>query len=201
MLLRQQPNNPMLKRTDHYFRYPPNLNMLDLATLVNLYRSRGEPIKAKSGEYFGCAVTFKLIREAKMWFGLYYSQTGWDLLLSKGASGYPITEIEMNVLGLATGESEYPTERSFIEKNAGGTQQLTFMVINDLKTFGFLNEDQLTRLTVTPAGEEALHGFTKKLFEKKFIPDMLYINEKKFIQPTIQVAAKKDKDSPQIDMF
>ena len=191
----------MLKRTDQYFRYPPNLNTLDLATLVNLYRGRGEPVKAKSGEYFGCVATHKLIREAKIWFGLYYSQTGWDAHLSKGSSGYPITEVEMNVLGLATVQAEYPTERAFVEKNSGCTHQLAFMVINDLKTFGFLTEDEKGYLSITNSGEEALNGFTKKLFEKKFIPEMLHINEKKLIQPTIQVATKTDKNSPQIDMF
>ena len=39
--------------------------MLDLATVVSMYRGRGEPVKAPAGEYFGCAHSFKLVREAK----------------------------------------------------------------------------------------------------------------------------------------
>ncbi len=59
----------MEKKSDLYFSYPPNLHTLDLATLVSMYRERGLPKKAKPGEYFGCALTQKIVKDGKWWFG------------------------------------------------------------------------------------------------------------------------------------
>ncbi len=81
----------MDKKSGNHFSYPPNLHELDLATLVSMYRDRGIPKKAKPGEYFGCRVTQKLIKEGKWWFGQYYSQQAWDEMLTKGCEGYPLT--------------------------------------------------------------------------------------------------------------
>lgn len=75
----------MQKRSDFHFRYPPNIHELDLATMVSMFRSRGEPRKAAPGEYFACAYSKELLKEAKWWFGLYYSQDIWDALLTKGS--------------------------------------------------------------------------------------------------------------------
>ncbi|MCH8496132.1 MAG: hypothetical protein LAT57_10965 [Balneolales bacterium] len=193
----------MIKRSDQYFRYPSNLNMLDLATLVSLYRSRGEPVKAPTGDYLGCAYSFKLVREAKTWFGLHYSQAAWDALLTKNSQGYPLTEAEFNVLGLAAKLDEHPNLRDFIEKNMGITPQLGYMVINDLKTFGFISESESGLISLSASGEDALNGFAKRMYDKKFIPEMLLVNRERYIKPTPS-ASKEDATvlkGPQIDLF
>ncbi|MCC5926801.1 MAG: hypothetical protein JJU41_09610 [Bacteroidetes bacterium] len=193
----------MIKRNDNYFRYPPNLNMLDLATLVSLYRSRGEPVKSAAGDYFGCAHSFKLVREAKTWFGLHYSQASWDAMLTKDAQGYPLTEAEMNVLGLASGLGGHPQTREFIEKNIGVIPQLGYMIVNDLKTFGFVEEQEGGTLSLSSTGEDALNGIAKRIYEKKFIPEMLQISRERYVKPT-PTASKDVGDKlkgPQIDLF
>ena len=102
----------MEKKSDHIFSYPPNLQELDLATLVNLYRERGEILKPQGQDnYVACAVTKKLLREAKSWFGLFYSQEAWDSLLTKNSGGYPLTEAEMNALGLVYSNRKEPPHR------------------------------------------------------------------------------------------
>lgn len=198
----------MIKRNDNYFRYPSNLNMLDLATLVSLYRSRGEPVKSAAGEYLGCAHSFKLVREAKTWFGLHYAQSSWDALLTKDSQGYPLTEAEMNVLGLASGEGGHPQTREFIEKNLGVIPQLGYMIVNDLKTFGFIeerapNENEPAIIRITVSGRDALQGIARRIYEKKFMPEMLQVNRDRYIKPTptaIRDALAKPK-GPQIDLF
>ncbi len=193
----------MIKRNDNYLRYPTNLNMLDLATLVSLYRSRGEPVKSASGEYFGCAHSHKLVREAKTWFGLHYSQASWDALLTKDSQGYPLTEAEMNVLGLASGLGGHPTTRDFIEKNVIVLPQLAYMIVNDLKTFGFVSEEEGGVLSLSSTGEDALQGVAKRIYEKKFIPEMLMLNRERYVKPTpTAVRDSSDKlKGPQIDLF
>jgi hypothetical protein len=189
----------MLRRSEQYFRYPPNLNMLDLASLVTMYRNRGLPVKSAPGEYFACSMSFKLVREAKNWFGLHYAQTSWDALLTKDSQGYPLTEAEMNVLGIAAHWDATPHTRDFAEKNCGVTPQLGYMIVNDLKSFGFISEDENTLLSLTNLGEDALHGIAKRIYDKKFVPDMLLVNRQRYMKPEISDAPKTK--GPQIDLF
>lgn len=162
----------MHKRSDFVFKYPPNLQELDLATMVSMYRDRGEPRKAVPGKYLACAVTHKLLKEAKWWFGLYYSQSAWDELLTKGSEGYPLTEAELNLLGLVIA-SEEPPHREYVEKNIGTLPKLAYLIVNDIKQFGFLQEDEHGYLRITPRGERALQGISRRLYEKRFTPEML----------------------------
>ncbi len=189
----------MIKRSENYFRYPPNLNMLDLATLVTMYRNRGEPVKAALGEYFGCSHSHKLVREAKSWFGLYYTQSSWDALLTRDSLGYPITEVEMNVLGLAAHLDAHPNTREFAENNIGVMPQLGYMIVNDLKTFGFISENDDGHIALSSEGEDALQGFCKRVYDKKFFPEMLQINQLRYIKPGSSDIPRTK--GPQIDLF
>lgn len=184
----------MEKISDNYFSYPPNLQELDLATLVSMYRDRGIPKKAKPGEYFACAVTEKLIKEGKWWFGRYYSQSAWDKTLSRGSEGYPLTEVEMNVLGLVYAADSEAPRRDYIEQNCGAVSKLAYMIVNDLKEFGFLTLDDNERLLITPRGEKALQGIAKQIYGKKFKPDMLKINQGEITNPKIERAPKEDNE-------
>lgn len=176
------------------FSYPPNLHELDLATLVSMYRDRGIPRKAKPGEYFACAVTHRMIKEGKWWFGLYYSQKAWDNLLTKGCEGYPLTKAEMNVLGMAHSAQEEPPGRSYVEQNCGAVSKLAYMIVNDLKEFAFLTIDDQERLLITPRGEKALQGLARRIHNKKFHPDMLLVNQSDVVNPTIERAKKEDNE-------
>ncbi len=183
----------MQKRSNFHFKYPPNIHALDLATMVNMYRSRGEPRKAAAGEYISCAITQTLLKEAKWWFGLYYSQDVWDELLTKGSEGFPLTNIELNVLGQVFVSEDDAPHREFIEKNAGVTEKLAYLILSDLRTFGFLTEDDGGFVRITPRGEKALHGISRRIYEKRFLPEMLSdapIQE----EPKIEQAQKKDKE-------
>lgn len=187
-------------KSHNYFSYPPNLHELDLATLVSMYRDRGIPKKAKPGEYFACAVSHKMIKEGKWWFGLYYSQDAWDSLLTKSCEGYPLTEVEMNVLGMVHAADEEPAKRDFVEQNCGAVTKLAYMIVNDLKEFAFLTIDDQERLLITPRGEKALQGLARRIHDKKFNPDMLLVNRDDIINPTIERARKED-DSEQASLF
>lgn len=183
----------MQKRSDFHFTYPPNIHELDLATMVNMFRSRGEPRKAPPGQYYGCAVSKHLLKEAKWWFGIYYSQKTWDELLTKGSEGFPLTEIELNVLGQVYNAPEEPPHREQVEKTSGVTEKLAYLIVNDLRTFSFLDEDDSGFLRITPRGEKALHGIARRLYEKRFMPEMLrtYTPEE---EPKIEQAQKADKE-------
>lgn len=189
----------MEKSSDNYFSYPPNLHELDLATLVSMYRDRGIPKKAKPGEYFACTVTNKLIKEGKWWFGRYYSQKAWDDTLTKGCEGYPLTEVELNVLGLVYAEHDEAPRRDYIEQNSGAVSKLAYMIVNDLKEFGFLSLDDHDRLLITPRGEKALQGIARQVYGKKFKPDMLKINQGEIANLKIERAPKED--SEQANLF
>lgn len=162
----------MQKKSDFIFKYPPNLQELDLATMVSMYRSRGEPRKAAAGKYLACAVSHKLLKDAKWWFGLYYSQEAWDDLLTKYCGGYPLTEAELNVLGLVNA-SEEPPHREYVEKNAGVISKLAYLIVSDIKQFGFIQEDDQGFLHITSTGEQALQGIARRLYGKRFSPEML----------------------------
>lgn len=164
----------MLKKSDFIFKYPPNLQELDLATMVSMYRDRGEPRKAAPGKYLACAVSHRLLKEAKWWFGLYYSQAAWDSLLTKGSEGYPLTEAELNLLGLVHATEE-PPHREYVEKSIGVLPKLAYLIVNDIKQFGFLQEDEHGYLMITPRGERALQGISRRLYEKRFSPEMLVV--------------------------
>lgn len=163
----------MEKKSDHILSYPPNLQELDLATLVNLYRERGEVLKARAGNYVACAISKHLLREAKSWFGLFYSQDAWDSLLTKNSGGYPLTEAEFNAFGLIYFNRDQPPHREFVEKNIGTLPKLAYLIINDIKQFGFINEDESGFLTITSSGEKALQGISKRVYGKQFSKEML----------------------------
>lgn len=163
----------MEKRTEHYFRYPPNIHELDLATMVNMYRSRGEPRRAGPGEYLACSVTRHLMKEGKWWFGLYYSQNAWDSLLTRGSGGYPLTDVELSLMGMVKLAGDEPLHRDFTEKNCGTIPKLAYLIVNDLKQFGFLIESETGFLTMSSSGEQALQGICRRLYGKRFTPDML----------------------------
>lgn len=155
------------------FVYPPNLHELDLASMVTMYRSRGEPRKAAPGKMLACALTKELIREGKWWFGLYYSQSSWDSLLTKNAKGVPMTPTEFLAMGkIAT--SQEPVYREFLEVQLDVSPKLSYLLLNDLKQFGFVLEDPQSVLTLSLDGEKALDGLSRRLFEKRFQPDLLF---------------------------
>lgn len=189
----------MEKKSDFIFSYPPNLQELDLATMVTLYRSRGDVKKEKAGHYLACAATKKLLKEAKVWFGLYYSQEAWDSLLTKGANGYPITEAELNALGLVFLNSDEPPHREYVEKNIGTIPKLAYLIINDIKQFGFLNENDNGFLTITNQGERALQGIAKRIYGKTFVPEMLATYKKD--KPEIGSGRTKKSDIDQTSLF
>ena len=189
----------MFTRSDLYFQYPPNLNILDLATLVSMYRSRGEPRRAQPGEYLGCAKSLKLVKEAKWWFGLYYSQSSWDHMLTKDSKGYPLTPVELNVLGLTGLADDKMSQRTFVENNSGAIPKLVYMVVNDLKVFEFIDESEEGFLQITKDGEKALNGIARRMYEKKFVPEMLLVNQVNNLEPKVTQAKKSE--NPQINMF
>lgn len=184
----------MEKKSDFHFSYPPNLHELDLASLVSMYRERGLPKKASTGEYFACTATRRLVKNAKWWFGLYYSQQAWDNLLTKGSEGYPLTETELNVLGLVLDAGDHAVSREYVEQNCGTISKLTYMIINDLKEFSFLTIENNDRLLITPRGEKALQGIARRIYDKKFNSDMLLVNQEHGEAPKMEHAKKKDDD-------
>ena len=57
----------------------------------------------------------KLLKEAKWWFGLFLLPK-MDELLTKGSEGYPLTNIDLNVLGnVYVSEEELP-HREIVKK-------------------------------------------------------------------------------------
>src|SRR5690625_5199808 len=184
----------MEKTAQHCFRYPGNLHEIDLATLVSMYRDRGMPKKSKPGEYFACAATGNLIKEGKWWFGQHYEQKAWDRTLTTGCEGYPLTEVEMNILGMALGSGGEAPRRDYVEQHAGVISKLSYMIVNDLKEFGFLSIDEHKRLLITPRGEKALHGIAQRIYGKKFHPDMLKVNQEVVAQPALERASKEDNE-------
>jgi len=185
----------MKKISDYILKYPPNLGELDLATMVSMYRSRGEPRKAAAGQYVACNVTGKLQKEAKWWFGLYYSQKIWDSLLTKSAGGYPMTETELQVLGRVLISDDEPVHREEIENNLISLPKLNYLIINDLKHFGFLNEDEQGLLQSTLKGKQALDGIAKRLYGKRFMPVMLDGFEEE------DTRLKSNKENDQASLF
>jgi len=187
----------MEKKSNAHFTYPPNVQELDLATLVSMYRDRGMPKKANPGHYFACAHTQRVIKEGKWWFGWYYSQQAWNSLLTKSSEGYPLTEVELNILGLAKTATEEPPKRNYVEQNVGILPKMAFMIVNDLKEFGFLSINEKKGLLITPRGDKALHGIAQRLYDQKFSPEMLVIKQANSLQPKMEQAQKKN-DQPSL---
>lgn len=181
-----------------YFRYPANISVLDLATLVSMYRDRGMPKKAQAGQYLACTLDNKLIKEGKWWFGQHYSQEAWNTLLTRNSEGYPLTEVELNIMGLTMVGDGQPPHRTDVEENSGTIEKLAFMIINDLKEFGFLSLDDQERLLITPRGRKALQGISYRIHQKRFGPEMLAVNSNANINPKIEKASKKDTDQTQL---
>jgi hypothetical protein len=158
------------------FQYPPNVRTLDLATLVSMYRSRGEPYKIPKGDEVACCLTKNLLKHSKRWFGLHYSQKAWDSLLTTGSEGYPLTEVEFNVLGLIHSPPQLRIGREFVEQNCGIIPQLGFLIFNDLRQFGFIIEPEEHLYKLSERGEKALDGISRRLFETEFQKKNLWIN-------------------------
>lgn len=188
------------RRSNHIFTYPPNIQVLDLATMVAMYRERGDIKKAKPGEYLACSANGKLLKEAKCWFGRFYSQSAWDDLLTKNSLGYPLTEVEFNVMGLVKTPPFHPISKEFIEQHCGAPQQLSYMIIQDLKKFGFLEETE-SGLEITVAGEKALDGVARRLFEINYIPEMLMIATHEKFNEWYKSGNKEKKSPDQISLF
>lgn len=188
-----------MEKSDLCFKYPANLNVLDLASLVGMYRNRGMPVKPDPGGYFCCPVSLRLIKEAKNWFGLTYSQAGWDLLLTPNSQGYPLTQVEFNILGLINALPKSEVDRAKLESSCGVVSQLAFIIINDLKGFEFITEDDHGHFELTMGGEKALQGFAKRVYEKRFSADMLLIERAIIPDPKITRAKKMGDD--QISLF
>jgi hypothetical protein len=139
-----------------------------------MYRKRGEPVEAPAGEYLGCALTHQLIRKAKWWFGLYYSQEAWDQLLTEDANGYPLTAIEFTILGLTKVEgNQSHFDRSYVEQHSGTIPQFAFMIINDLKQFGLLEGEHKNELMITAEGRRALNGLSRRIYGRAFSAKMI----------------------------
>jgi hypothetical protein len=166
--------------------------VLDLAAIVGMYRTRGEPRRAPTGEYFACARTKKLVKEAKFWFGLYYSQPAWDQLLTKDSSGYPMTDVEFAILGMTIYPPEDNSHRSNIEAHAGTIPQMSFLIVNDLRQFGFIQEYDNGMLGITSNGQRALEGFARRAYDRKFTPEMLSVYRGGHARPRIEEAEKRD---------
>ena len=92
-------------------------------------------------------------------------------------------------------DPEDPIERTFMDNNVGVRQQLAFMIGNDMKQFGFLRESENELLYITPKGEEALQGICRRIFEKKFHPDMLMIRQEETRTSEKSSAARYDESS------
>lgn len=181
-----------MKGSAKYFMYPDNLNILDLASIVSMYRSRGKPVKAPSGEYYACCDSRKLIKEAKYWFGLYYSQQAWDEYLTPDSGGYPLTDVEMDIMAKTLyPQKEGPVMRQEIEESLDIVPQLGFLIINDLRQFGFMEEDESNFLYLTPQGEAAFQGIASRIFQKPFSPEMFATKESKQEKPEIKKAEKQ----------
>ena len=181
----------MNTKSNVFFKYPPNLEELDLATLISLYRTRGEIKKAEPGNYLGCAITGKLLKNAKSWFGVHYSQEGWDSLLSPDSGGYPLTEAELNILGMAFAlENDGLVKRNYAEKHCGVLPKLAFMIINDLEEFGFLTIHDNDKIKITPTGLNALQGISRHIHGKKFNKQMLIMYQEE-LEPDVPTAQPK----------
>lgn len=156
-----------------FFQYPLNMNQIDLASLILLYRSRGEIVNASPSSFLCCALENRLVKQAKAWFGKVYSQEAWDRMLTKDAQGYPLTPYELHILGYAANKSHTTHyKREFIDRYLEIPNSFGYVLINDLINFGFLEADEVF-LRITDNGEKALHGLSRRLFKMRYKEEML----------------------------
>jgi len=80
-----------------------------------------------------------------------------------------------------------------VEKQSGVTEKLAYLIVNDLRSFGFLDEDDSGFVRITPRGEKALHGIARRIYEKRFLPEMLKTYTPSD-EPEIEQAQKEDLD-------
>jgi hypothetical protein len=86
----------------------------------------------------------------------------------------------MNVLGLTKIQpGDTKPVRSFVEQSCGISPKLCFLIVNDLKQFDFLEEDEESLLTITGEGEKALQGIAKRIYDQSFDEEMLFVNRRK----------------------
>lgn len=167
------------------FEYPPNIGMLDLATIVSLYRSRGKPYKAAPGEIIACAREKKVIRQSKTWFGLHYSQEAWDEMLTDGSEGFPLTEAEFNILGMVYTPVHPGQDRSYIEHHCGIIPRMAFMIFGDLRDYHFIeqedadedDDEQEPVFGLTTKGMDALEGLSQRLYQQEYSEALLLPNK------------------------
>lgn len=100
-------------------------------------------------------------------------------MLTTGCEGYPLTEVEFNVMGLVKAPPQPRISREFIEQNCGIVSQLGFLIFNDLRQFGFIDEPEDHIFELSHRGEIALDGLSRGLFDTGFKPDLLWIHNTK----------------------
>src|SRR5699024_1934880 len=127
--------------------------------------------------------------QGKWWFGYYYSQEAWNHMLTNHSEGYPLTEVELNILGLLRIADNEPAKRDEVEQKSSITPRLAYIIINDLNSYGFLSIENKNRLMITPRGEKALNGIAQRIYDKKFSDKMLAINQNKTAKVGIEQAA------------
>ena len=98
-----------------------------------------------------------------------------------------------NVLGLVYTSEDEPPHREYVEKKSGVTEKLAYLIVNDLRSFGFFDEDDSGFLRITPRGEKALHGIARRIYQKRFMPEMLNTFNPAD-EPQIEQAQKEDKE-------
>lgn len=156
-----------------FFQYPVNMSQIELASLILMYRGRGEVIKASPSSFLCCALENRLIKQAKSWFGKVYSQEAWDRMLSPDALGYPLTPLELHILGYASqtqGNQTYT--RDVVDRYLDLPPSFGYVLINDLISFGFLQAND-NYLLITELGEKAMNGLSRRLYKKRYKQDML----------------------------
>lgn len=174
--------------------YPGNLQSLDLATMVHLFRNRGEPRRAAGGDYFFCVNSLDLVKEARNWFGVHIGIQAWDRMMTPHSNGYPLTAVEIRLLGSIRYCEGQCRPRSDLESEAEVHPQLLSLIIRDLIQFGFLtDEDSLLR--VSADGERALHGYSRHYFGKTYYPGLLDEDE------TLPVRSSRGGGSEQPNLF
>jgi len=98
------------------------------------------------------------------------------MMLTTGSEGYPLTEIEYNVLGLVLTPPQPRISREFIEQNCGIVSQLGFLIFNDLRQFGFIEEPEEHLFELSHRGEVALDGLSRRLFDEAYKQEFLWVN-------------------------
>jgi hypothetical protein len=120
-------------------------------------------------------------------------------MLTKSCEGYPLTEVELNILGLVMAANNEPSKRDYVEQHSNTIPKLAYMIVDDLTKYDFLSLDDHSRLMITPRGEKALEGIAHRIYSRKFSADMLAVSRDKSSNLTIERAPKKEDE--QTDLF